>query len=89
MRVPRLIENTNVVNLKVEELVDRLESALDRKVVLELNRHLLPRERLECRKDELDTREGSETRQNPHVGSCCQASGLTMAIAGARTVYVW
>lgn len=53
MRVLVLVEHADVVQLDVEELIDRLEGTDDGQVVLELDSHLLVRQRLEHGEDEL------------------------------------
>lgn len=53
MWVASLVQHLDIVQLKVEELVHALECALDREVVLQLDRDCLPGERLERREHQL------------------------------------
>jgi hypothetical protein len=53
MGVLLLVEDVDVVQLDVEVLIDRVQDASDRQVVLELHHHLLAHQALEERVEQL------------------------------------
>ena len=53
VRVFFLIDDPSILELDIEVLIDRMEGSLDRQIILQLHRHLLPHQFLEVGEEKL------------------------------------